>query len=98
MDAKNRHCHIAKIVVALNSRCTGGASATIESMQLAAAGIMDNHERIAAQPADEGIDDLQHRAGRDSRINRIAARLQEIQTGFRSQVMGCSDDTATSQR
>ncbi len=76
--ARARHRVEAERVVALDGRRARGAPAAVEAVELAAAGVVEQHEDIAAEAAELRIDDLERGAGRDGGVQRVAASLEQV--------------------
>ena len=62
------------------------------------AAVAADSEEIAAQPADEGVDDLERGVGRNRRVYRVAASLEHVETSLRGQRMGRGDEPVSGHR
>ena len=91
VDAVARHRLVAQRLIALDGRRARGASAGVQPDQRARGGVPDDGEEVAAQPADEGIDDLERGVGGDRRVHRVAASLEHVEAGLRGERMRRGD-------
>src|SRR5262245_48023242 len=85
MDAALRHAGHSALFKFIDTGGLRRAPARIEGFQLFLFGIPDDREKVATWTNHHRFDDTEHRRSRDSRIDRIAALLEDSKTRSRSE-------------
>ena len=92
VNAALRHLRVAARLQQRRRQPRRRAAARVEAVERAGLRVIDDGEQIAADAVRLRFDEAHHRIGRDRRVNRVAAPLQDLHSCLRRQWLTGGND------